>query len=90
MAHLEREGFRVLRNGWPDFLAIRKVGATWDVWGIEVKSGKDAVSEPQKKMHRAFKAARIMTVFIARLTSDNQVRLSMAPEIERGRGRGYR
>jgi VRR-NUC domain len=71
---LEKRGFRVLRNGWPDFFALRKDVVGWDIMAVEVKNGKDTASDAQEKMHRALDAAHI-PVFIARLNSD-QVRLS--------------
>ena len=76
-SHLERQGFRILRNGWPDFLALRKTTAGWEVMAVEVKNGKDEISEAQGKMHRALHTAHI-PVWVARVSSD-QVRLSPAP-----------
>jgi hypothetical protein len=76
---LEQRGFRVLRNGWPDFLCLRKhvkkqgiyfdgTPALTEVYGlmaVEVKSPKDALSETQREVHKALWAVRI-PVFVVR------------------------
>jgi hypothetical protein len=59
---LEQRGFTVYRNGWPDFLAVRKTQLQGKeclgVMGIEVKSGKDKLSEQQAIIHRILRQAR--------------------------------
>lgn len=48
---LSDAGWTVYRSGWPDFLCIDETNNL--AMGIEVKNGKDLVSEVQDQMHRA-------------------------------------
>lgn len=58
-SELERQGFVVLRNGWPDFLVMTK---DWKRGiGIEVKTRQDRVSESQRVMHSALAKFGLMT-----------------------------
>lgn len=49
---LEKKGLRVLRNGWPDFLVVDE--DKHQVFTVEVKGGKDQLSNEQKDIHRYF------------------------------------
>jgi uncharacterized protein YaaN involved in tellurite resistance len=55
---LEREGFDVLRNGYPDFF-VRRNGRYRGIAAVEVKQGSDKVRENQKAMHKLFNEAGI-------------------------------
>ena len=60
---LERRGFKVYRNGWPDFLAVKKLDGKFrehlGVMGIEVKNNGDKLSEAQTVIHRVLRQARL-------------------------------
>lgn len=80
---LEQRGFRVLRNGWPDFLCIKETLGPlrnytgWNgqltvqaekikgICAVEVKSGKDKLSDEQKAVHQALAAVRV-PVYVVR------------------------
>ena len=55
---LEREGFDVLRSGYPDFF-VRRNGRYGGVAAVEVKQGSDKVRDNQKEMHKLFNEAGI-------------------------------
>ena len=45
----EKEGWTVLRNGWPDFLCVRKrQEGGFDLMGVEVKAKGDKLRANQK------------------------------------------
>jgi len=48
---LEAAGWKVLRNGWPDFLCWREEGNEKKVMCVEVKASKDKVRESQVTNH---------------------------------------
>jgi hypothetical protein len=51
---LEKLGWRVLRNGWPDFLCESDAGKGYcKVVGVEIKSPSDRLSSEQQLMHSA-------------------------------------
>jgi hypothetical protein len=52
---LRADGWKVLRNGWPDFLATRGD----EVRLIEVKSPGDSLRVEQKRLHRALRTLGI-------------------------------
>lgn len=53
---LQRDGYKIFRNGWPDFLAVRGR----EIKFIEVKSpGCCNLSRAQKEMHGALSRAGI-------------------------------
>lgn len=53
---LEAHGFKVLRNGWPDFLVIgRGRDRRWTAFALEVKTPGDKLSEAQRSMASALK-----------------------------------
>jgi hypothetical protein len=61
---LERRGFAVYRNGWPDFLAVKRIdggslNGRLGVMGIEVKNKGDKLSESQTIIHRVLRQARL-------------------------------
>ena len=59
-AALEGRGFKVLRNGWPDFLCLKPLtGDRVGLLAVEVKTHKDRLSEEQKAVHSVLKSARI-------------------------------
>ncbi len=63
---LAKDGYTVLRNGWPDFLAFRSDPILGDqVRFIEVKTNGGRVSAVQKRIHKAL-AAYGITVEIIR------------------------
>jgi hypothetical protein len=68
---MANQGYRVLRNGWPDFLAIRGSVAV----GIEVKRPRERLHERQSKMHLALEQAGI-PVIVARSVKNLKRRLS--------------
>jgi Holliday junction resolvase len=55
---LEKEGFDVLRSGYPDFF-VRRNGRYGGVAAVEVKQGSDKVRDNQKEMHKLFNEAGI-------------------------------
>ena len=67
---LEERGWRVLRNGWPDFFCVREryyhVLDTKEVKyaAVEVKAGNDKVSPAQDSMHWALQKAGLSVVVI--------------------------
>jgi hypothetical protein len=62
---LHKEGFHVLRNGWPDFLAVQGKR----IIGVEVKCAKDKVSPQQRMMHAALKRAGIQVMIVRQPTT---------------------
>jgi VRR-NUC domain len=60
-AMLEKRGYEVLRNGWPDFLCVgtSPYGNRPTLMGVEVKSPNDDLSPDQIRMHQVLGAARI-------------------------------
>ena len=56
--HLKRDGFDVLKSGYPDFM-VQRNGRYSGVCAIEVKQGTDKVRPNQKMMHDMFKDAGI-------------------------------
>jgi VRR-NUC domain len=61
-AELERRGFTVLQNGWPDFLCTRPIPyrpTGLGVMAVEVKSALDKLSVNQRTVHKALTAARL-------------------------------
>jgi hypothetical protein len=62
---LEQQGFRVLRNGWPDFLCVRVDHRGMGLVAVEVKSDYGRISDEQLEIHAALRAARI-PVFVVR------------------------
>ena len=86
---LEGRGYTVLRNGWPDFLCIRKVSKrtrttygyehhteVYGLMGVEVKARGDKVSEDQRAVHRALRAAGIPVYVMGLDALDNGERIS--------------
>jgi hypothetical protein len=57
--HLEKSGYIVLRNGWPDFLVVSKDLTRG--YALELKRGKDKLSEEQVKMHATLARFGILT-----------------------------
>ena len=49
---LESDGFEVIKNGWPDFLAFNKI--TNEIKFVEVKPGKKRLKPRQEKMAHIF------------------------------------
>jgi hypothetical protein len=72
---LERRGFTVLRNGWPDFMAIAKHSDPNRATGfaLEVKSNGDDLSEEQVKMHEALRKFGV-PVLVARQNFEAVIR----------------
>ena len=56
--HLKREGFDVLRSGYPDFM-VQRNGRYSGICAVEVKQGADKVRLNQEIMHNMFKDAGI-------------------------------
>ena len=48
----EKRGYRVLKNGWPDFLAYREIDGKLEVVAVEVKAGTDTVKPEQRENHK--------------------------------------
>ena len=66
----KKRGFRVIRRGWPDFLCVRQeynkitksyTGRFSGIVAVEVKAGKDRLSEDQAIVHAVLKLAGIPT-----------------------------
>ena len=55
----KRRGFRVLRNGWPDFLVLNKDETRG--FALELKKGTDKLSSEQIEMHKALARFGILT-----------------------------
>jgi hypothetical protein len=71
--YLSKKGHRVIRRGWPDFLCVKQqynrilkeyTGNFSGVLAVEVKSGRDQLSEDQKIVHAVLKLAGIPTYTI--------------------------
>jgi hypothetical protein len=62
-AKYSKDGWSVLRNGWPDMLLVRKIGNSTEMKAIEVKSKKDTLKQNQYDMLGAL--SNILTVHIA-------------------------
>ena len=58
---LERQGFKVFRNGWPDFLVLN---GNRSGFAIELKTGRDSVKPEQKAIHAALAQLGIVTYVI--------------------------
>ena len=56
---LTKRGWRVLRNGAPDFFCIRDVDGKRQILAIEVKVGKDRPSAAQLEVHDLLRKAGI-------------------------------
>jgi hypothetical protein len=62
---LEAQGWRVLRNGWPDFFCFQfETDGTLQFMAVEVKESNDRVSPAQEHMHQALIAARVPVYII--------------------------
>jgi hypothetical protein len=48
--HLEKEGWTVLRSGWPDFLCRKKKVGGWEYQAVEVKTQSGDVRPNQQDM----------------------------------------
>ena len=59
---LIKRGYRVLRNGWPDFLVTNP--AQTHGFALELKKGYDPVRPDQEKMHRALAKFGILTLTV--------------------------
>jgi hypothetical protein len=62
---LTDNGYRVLRNGWPDLLVVPPDGGP--SFAVELKSGTDAVQPHQKKMHAVLEAAGIKVIVVRKV-----------------------
>jgi len=49
---LQKNGWKSLRKGWPDFMCWRQVRGPMKLMAIEVKASSDKLSDDQKEMHR--------------------------------------
>jgi hypothetical protein len=56
---LVADKWKVLHLGWPDFMCIRQERNKVEVMTVEVKCGKDHLSNDQARMHQALKLAGI-------------------------------
>lgn len=48
---LARQGHKVLRNGWPDFMVVSNRRGVPAVCAVEVKRGADCLNADQRRMH---------------------------------------
>jgi hypothetical protein len=62
---LTDNGYRVLRNGWPDLFVVPPDGSP--SFAVELKSSTDMVRPGQKKMHAALEAAGIRVVVVKKV-----------------------
>lgn len=60
---LQGQGYKVLRNGWPDFLAVYERDGS--VIAIEAKQGNDTLSDEQLKIHQQLISSGL-PVFVVR------------------------
>jgi len=60
-AKYESEGWRMLRNGAPDFIALKvdEAGNILKIKGVEVKSPKDKLTYEQAVYRKVFQKANI-------------------------------
>src|SRR5258708_18506806 len=58
---LRKNGWEVLRNGWPDFMCRRITHRTSQFLAVEVKSGNDCLSKEQVRMQAVLREAGIRT-----------------------------
>ena len=56
---LLKKGWRVLKNGAPDFFCIRYVGGKREIVAVEVKTGNQQPSPIQNEVHELLKQAGI-------------------------------
>ena len=61
-AELERSGYRVYRNGWPDFLCVHS--STNEVCAVEVKTANDRVSKAQHANFAVLKMVGLYTYVV--------------------------
>jgi vacuolar-type H+-ATPase subunit I/STV1 len=81
---LKKQGFMVFRNGWPDLLVLSadyKRG-----FALEIKRGKDKLSEEQKTMHMALARFGILTKtvreqFLTELNEHNYFKKNKTPKV---------
>lgn len=59
---VESTGFRVRRNGWPDFAIVDERGNIFST--VELKCGFDKISREQELMHEALQAADVPVVIV--------------------------
>jgi hypothetical protein len=55
-AEYDKEGWTALRDGWPDFLFVRKVDGKLQIRAVEVKGRKDSVRSNQREVIDALAA----------------------------------
>lgn len=67
---MEQRGFKVYRNGWPDFLVVSDGGETF---AVEVKGRPGGVPPEQRAMHSALRLAGIKTYIVRRATFEKLV-----------------
>jgi hypothetical protein len=68
---VEATGFRVRRNGWPDFAIVDERGAIFST--VELKVGFDRVSREQELMHDALRAADVPVVVVQEWEIDGYI-----------------
>jgi hypothetical protein len=58
---MQKRGWRVYRNGWPDFLVLDGKFSSPRGCGVEFKARGDTLSQDQKEMHQALALLGIPT-----------------------------
>lgn len=51
--YMKKKGFEIIRNGWPDLLAIKNKNnpSLRNAFGLEIKLPKSKLSKDQQRMH---------------------------------------
>jgi hypothetical protein len=70
--YMERAGWHVLRNGWPDFLCIREaIGRVPEIVAVEVKHGRDKITTAQNDIHQVLIEGGIPVYIIREASRDH-------------------
>jgi len=83
-------GWKMLRNGWPDYLATRTVAGRFEARGVEVKGPSDDLRFEQKEMHEAL-ARSGMAVDVVKVDAAGDVNgFGLVTKWERPRSKRWR
>ena len=67
-------GWTILRSGWPDYLIVPNIDRPF---GLELKVGKDRITESQRLMHGALHIAGV-PVLVLKADSEREIPILMA------------
>jgi hypothetical protein len=70
------EGWSIIKDGWPDYLLVRSVSnGKLEFMGVEVKCGRDQLSDQQRLMHAALLCAGIKVEVVKGVLAQRPQRL---------------